>query len=61
MALASYKIFWAIASITNLDFNRQQETDSNTFASSLLLKFYGHASGFAEFFQYIKSEEGIAS
>lgn len=49
------------ASITNLAFSRQQETDSDTFASSLLLKFYGHASGAAEFFQFIKSEEGITS
>ena len=49
------------ASITNLAFSRQQETDSDTFASSLLLKFYGHASGAAEFFQYIKAEEGIVS
>lgn len=49
------------ASITNLAFSRKQETDSDTFASSLLLKFYGHASGAAEFFQYIKAEEGIAS
>ena len=49
------------ASITNLAFSRQQETDSDTFASSLLLNFYGHASGAAEFFQYIKEEEGIAS
>jgi len=49
------------ASITNLAFSRQQESDSDTFASALLLKFYGHASGAAEFFQYIKLEEGIAS
>lgn len=49
------------ASITNLAFSRQQETDSDTFASSLLLKFYGHASGAAEFFKHIKSEEGLAS
>jgi Zn-dependent protease with chaperone function len=49
------------ASITNLAFSRQEETDSDTFASSLLLKFYGHASGAAEFFKYIKSEEGLAS
>jgi len=49
------------ASITNLAFSRQQESDSDDFAASLLLKFYGHASGAAEFFQYIKLEEGIAS
>ena len=49
------------ASITNLAFSRQQETDSDTFASSLLLKFYGHASGAAEFFKHIKAQESIAS
>ncbi len=46
------------ASITNLTFSRQQESDSDVFASNLLIKFYGHASGAAEFFQYLKSEEG---
>jgi len=46
------------ASITNLAFSRQQETDSDVFASKLLIKFYGHASGAAEFFQYISLEEG---
>jgi Zn-dependent protease with chaperone function len=46
------------ASITNLAFSRQQESDSDDFASDLLIKFYGHASGAAEFFQYVKSEEG---
>jgi len=45
------------ASITNLAFSRQQESDSDDFASDLLIKFYGHASGAAEFFQYVKSEE----
>ena len=45
-------------SITNLGFSRQQESDSDVFASGLLIKFYGHASGAAEFFQYVKSEEG---
>lgn len=46
------------ASITNLVFSRQQESDSDAFASDLLIKFYGHASGAAEFFQYVKSQEG---
>jgi len=46
----------SIASVTNLAFSRQQESDA--FASDLLINFYGHASGAAEFFQYIKSEEG---
>jgi len=41
------------ASITNLAFSRQQETDSDAFASELLIQFYGHASGAAEFFQHI--------
>lgn len=45
------------ASITNLAFSRQQESDSDVFASDLLIKFYGHASGAAEFFQFAKSEE----
>lgn len=48
------------ASITNLAFSRQQETDSDIFASELLLKFYGHASGAAEFFQYIDLEQGLS-
>ncbi|MFK7816502.1 MAG: M48 family metallopeptidase [Gammaproteobacteria bacterium] len=47
------------ASITNLAFSRQQETDSDNFASKLLIKFYGHASGAAEFFEYINSEESV--
>ena len=51
-------ILGGTASITNLAFSRQQEEDSDTFASNLLIKFYGHASGAAEFFQHIKSEEG---
>ena len=46
------------ASIPNLAFSRQQEADSDVFASDLLMKFYGHASGAAEFFQYVESEEG---
>lgn len=45
------------ASITNLAFSRKQETESDEFAVDLLLKFYGHASGAAEFFQFIKLEE----
>ncbi len=45
------------ASITNLAFSRQQETDSDIFAYELLIKYYGHASGAAEFFQYINTEE----
>lgn len=45
------------ASISNLAFSRQQESDSDAFASNLLIKFYGHASGAAEFFQFIRSEE----
>ena len=45
------------ASITNLAFSRQQESDSDAFASNLLIKFYGHASGASEFFQYVKTEE----
>lgn len=49
------------ASITNLAFSRKQETDSDTFALDLLLKFYGHASGAAEFFQHIKGEEELSS
>jgi predicted Zn-dependent protease len=44
------------ASITNLAFSRKQESDSDDIASDMLIKFYGHASGAAEFFQYIKSE-----
>ncbi len=47
------------ASITNLAFSRQQESDSDDFASKLLIKFYGHASGAAEFFEYIQSEESV--
>jgi len=46
------------ASITNLAFSRQQETESDVFASELLIKFYGHASGAAEFFQFINLEQG---
>ena len=45
------------ASITNLAFSRQQESDADTFAVNLLVKFYGHASGAAEFFQNIKKTE----
>ena len=45
------------ASITNLAFSRKQETESDEFAADLLLKYYGHASGAAEFFQFIKIEE----
>ena len=59
MVQVSYKDFLGnTASITNLAFSRQQESDSDDFASDLLIKFYGHASGAAEFFQYVKSEEG---
>ncbi len=47
------------ASITNLAFSRQQESESDDFASALLIKFYGHASGAAEFFQHIKSAESV--
>jgi len=50
--------FGNTASITNLAFSRQQETDADFFASRLLLKYYGHASGAAEFFQYIDLDEG---
>lgn len=49
------------ASITNLAFSRQQETDSDAFASDLLIKFYGHASGAAEFFQHINIEQEDAT
>jgi len=45
------------ASITNLAFSRQQETDSDEFAIVLLNQHYGHSSGAAEFFQFIKNEE----
>ncbi len=45
------------AAITNLSFSRQQESDADKFASELLVKFYGHASGATEFFQYIKNTE----
>jgi len=49
------------ASITNLAFSRQQETDSDVFASRLLIKFYGHASGAAEFFEHINLEQDSAT
>lgn len=49
------------ASITNLAFSRQQETESDEFAIVLLEKHYGHTSGAAEFFQYIKSEESFSN
>ena len=42
------------ASITNLAFSRQQESDADEFAAELLIKFYGHASGAAEFFSAYK-------
>ncbi len=45
------------ASLTNLAFSRQQESDADAFAVDLLIKYYGHASGAAEFFQYIKIAE----
>jgi predicted Zn-dependent protease len=47
------------ASITNLAFSRKQESDSDDIASTLLIEFYGHASGAAEFFQYIQSEGSV--
>ena len=45
------------ASVTNLVFSRQQESDADVFAAELLIKFYGHALGAAEFFQHIKNIE----
>jgi len=52
-------ILGGTASITNLAFSRQQEEDSDTFAANLLIKFYGHATGAAEFFQHIQSEKNL--
>jgi len=49
-------ILGTTASVTNLAFSRQQESESDAFASDLLINFYGHASGADEFFQYIKLE-----
>ena len=45
------------ASVTNLVFSRQQESNADVFAAELLIKFYGHALGAAEFFQHIKNIE----
>ncbi len=50
-------ILGGTASITNLAFSRKQETESDEFAIELLNKHYGHASGAAEFFQFIQDEE----
>ncbi len=43
------------ASIGILAFSRKQEAAADIFAGELLLKHYGHASGAAEFFQYIQN------
>ncbi len=48
------------ASITNLAFSRQQELDSDDFASNLLIKFYGHASGAAEFFSISSQQKALS-
>ena len=45
------------ATFTNLAFSRKQETESDEFAVKLLIKYYGHASGAAEFFKYIQHAE----
>ena len=42
-------------SIGILAFSRKQEAAADTFAVELLIKHYGHASGAAEFFQYIQN------
>ncbi len=44
------------ASIANLAFSRNQEASADETATDLLLKYYGHASGAAEFFQSIQNE-----
>ena len=49
------------ASITNLAFSRKQESNADDFAVGLLIKFYGHAAGAAEFFQFIQSVKNEAT
>lgn len=45
----------------NLAFSREQEAAADSFAVELLLKYYGHTSGAAEFFQYIQNQDSVVA
>ncbi len=47
------------ASIGSLAFSRKQESSADNIAADLLIKFYGHALGAAEFFQSIQKQEKL--
>ena len=48
------QILGPTASITNLAFSRKQEASADAFAVNIIMNYYGHASGVAEFFQSIQ-------